>query len=111
MALTTLYMQAIESLNLVPLNGDIVAITRKAEDFKEIDASIAANLSDILLMTMSIISRLHSALRASVFGDSGRQRSLVELRNKARALLTYAGQLRFRMSNETYSQLLNLAPQ
>ena len=101
----------IESLEMIPLKGDVVWITRKAEEFKEIDASISSNLSDVLLMTMSILAKLHAQLRASLFGDAGKQRVMVELRTKARALLTYAGQLRLRMSNETYSQLLSSAPQ
>jgi nuclear pore complex protein Nup93 len=96
---------------LLPLKGDIVTITRKAEEFKEVDPAIVANLSDILLMTMQILSRMHTALRTSFFGDSSKQKAMIDLRNKARVLLTYAGQLRFRMSNETYSHLLTLAPQ
>ncbi|KDN50351.1 NIC-domain-containing protein [Tilletiaria anomala UBC 951] len=104
-------LQAIETLELIPLRGDVVTITRKAEEFKDIDPAIAANLSDILLVTMNIISKLHTGLRSSMFGDSSKQRTMTDLRHKARALLTYAGQLRLRMSNETYSQLLNLAPQ
>ncbi len=104
-------LHAIESLDLIPLKGEIMFITRKAEEFKDVDPSIASNLSDILLMTMRIISKMHANLRSSLFGDSSRQKTMADLRNKARALLTYAGQLRFRMSNETYSQLLNLAPQ
>lgn len=78
---------------------------------KEIDAAISSYMSDVLLMTMSILAELHAQLRASLFGDVGKQRAMVELRPKARSLLTYADQLRLRMNNETFSQLLISAPQ
>lgn len=66
-------LQAIESLDLVPLDGDVVSITRKAEDFKEVDDNIARNFSEILLMTMNILFKVHQGLKESPYGDASRQ--------------------------------------
>ena len=68
-----LSLSIIENLNLIPLNGDVIFITKKAEDFKEVDESISKNFSDVLLVTMNILFKLHANLKESPFGDSSRQ--------------------------------------
>ncbi|KAN0061165.1 nuclear pore complex subunit [Thecaphora frezii] len=103
-------LQTIEALRLLPLDAesrkDIVAITRKAEEFKEVDENIARNFSDIVLMTMTILYKLHQELKESVHRSG--TTAMEQYRAQARALMMWAGMLRFRMSSETYSQLTRL---
>lgn len=101
----------IESTDVIPLKADVMTVTRKADEWKSVDTALSLNLSELLLMTMTILSKLHAALWASLYSDPARQRSVNDLRTKARTLLTYAGQLRLRMSADTYSQLISLSPQ
>ncbi|PWN52304.1 NIC-domain-containing protein [Violaceomyces palustris] len=103
-------LQTIESLRLLPLDAesrkDIVSITRKADEFKQVDENIARNFSEIVLMTMTILYKLHQELKESILrSGSG---AMEEYRSQARALMMWAGMLRFRMSSETYSQLTRL---
>ncbi|TKY89944.1 hypothetical protein EX895_001242 [Sporisorium graminicola] len=103
-------LQTIEALRILPLDAesrkDVVAITRKAEEFKEVDENIARNFSEIVLMTMTILYNLHQELKESIH-RSGTS-AMDEYRAQARALMMWAGMLRFRMSSETYSQLTRL---
>ncbi|WFD29131.1 nuclear pore complex subunit [Malassezia sp. CBS 17886] len=103
-------LQVLEGLHVLPLDTDarkdVVSITRKAEDFKNYDETITRNFSDVVLMAMTILYKLHQSLKDSVTRtDSG---ALFEYRSQARALMMWAGMLRFRMSNDTYSQLTRL---
>lgn len=103
-------LQTLEALHLLPLDAearkDVVSITRKAEEFKTYDENITKNFSDIVLMAMTLLYKLHQELKNSITrSNSG---ALYEYRSQARALMMWAGMLRFRMSNETYSQLTRL---
>ena len=103
-------LQALEALHVLPLDAearkDVVSITRKADEFKTLDENLTKNFSDVVLMAMTLLYKLHQELKASVTRThSG---ALYEYRAQARALMMWAGMLRFRMSNETYSQLTRL---
>ncbi|EPQ25972.1 uncharacterized protein PFL1_06427 [Pseudozyma flocculosa PF-1] len=103
-------LQTIEALRLLPIDAesrkDIVAITRKAEEFKEVDENVARNLDAIAIMTMQTLYELHKALKESVHRSG--TAAMEQYRAQARALMMWAGMLRFRMSSETYSQLTRL---
>lgn len=103
-------LQVLESLQILPLDAesrkDVVSITRKAEDFKKYDENITINFSDIVLMAMNLLYKLHQALKDSM--DRTNSTVLLEYQSQARALMMWAGMLRFRMSNETYCQLTRL---
>ncbi|KAK4705630.1 nuclear pore complex protein Nup93, partial [Phenoliferia sp. Uapishka_3] len=101
-------LKMIEALDIIPLNSVLVDIIKAAEDFKELDEAIIRNFDGILLTTMDIIYKLHSALRESPFGDASRQERMVDLRSKARSLMMFAGMLRFRLTSETYAKLTRL---
>lgn len=117
-------LNSMDLLDLIPLRGDVVTITRKAEAFKDIDESISKNLSEILLLVMNCISKLYQALKNSPYGDVNRQQvsltiiiqcnsltrlqRLTEYRNKARALMLFAGMLRLRVEPSTFAQLTRL---
>ncbi|TIA94364.1 hypothetical protein E3P81_00121 [Wallemia ichthyophaga] len=101
-------LDGIEQLNIIPLSGDVISITRKAEDFKEINESISRNFSDILLVTMNILFKIHANLKESPFGDTSRQNKMGQLRAKARTLMMFVGLLRFRISSDVLQQLSRL---
>lgn len=101
-------LSTMESLDLIPLHGDMVTITRKAESFKDIDEGISKNLSEILLLVMNCISKLYQTLKSSPFGDSNRQQRLADYRSKARALMLFAGMLRLRIEPSTFAQLTRM---
>lgn len=103
-------LQTLEALHILPLDAearkDVVSITRKAEEFKNYDENLTKNFSEIALMAMNTLYKLHEALKTSV--TRAQSTLLFEYRSQARALMMWAGMLRFRMSNETYSQLTRL---
>ncbi|PWN36577.1 NIC-domain-containing protein [Meira miltonrushii] len=101
-------LSTIESLDLIPLHGDMVTITRKAESFKDVDEGIAKNLSEILLLVMNCISKLYQTLKSSPFGDSNRHQRLADYRSMARGLMLFAGMLRLRIEPSTFAQLTRL---
>jgi nuclear pore complex protein Nup93 len=47
-------------------------------------------------------------LKESPYGDASRQQKMNDVRKKARALMMYAGMLRYRLSGDTYSHLTRL---
>lgn len=100
----------VEATDLIPLKADVMTVTRKADEWKAVDTALSNNLSELLLMTMTILNKLAIALNNSPYSNPARLRQTSDLSIKARTLLTYAGQLRLRMSTETFTQLLNLAP-
>ena len=103
-------LQVLESLHDVPVvaeaRTDGVALSRKAESFKLYDDSITMNFSDIVLMAMNLLYKLHQSLKESM--ERTNSVVLFEYQSQARALMMWAGMLRFRMSNETYCQLTRL---
>ncbi|CDZ96438.1 Cullins [Phaffia rhodozyma] len=101
-------LETIESIGLLPLTSDITAINRRADEFKDLDESIAHNFSDVLVVTMNCLFKLHQLLKESSYGGEARQSKMAEYRKKARSLMMFAGMLRYRMSQEVYQQLTRL---
>ena len=114
-----------ESTNLIPLDGDMSRITRKAEEFKEYHDALQRNLQTYLTLTMDGLSGVHQRTKASLIPDSARQmvcnsvftplrstdsrwQSLGGLRRKSRSLMIFAGILKYRMSSDVYSYLARL---
>ena len=62
-----------ESTNLIPLDGDMSRITRKAEEFKEYRDALQRNLQIYLTLTMDALSGVHQKTKISVTSDSARQ--------------------------------------
>jgi len=96
-----------ESVNLVPLRseGDVVPIIKAADDFKTLDEAIVRNFDAILLFAMNILFSIHQRLKESPYGDVSRQNRMAEVRTKARALIMFAGMLRYKLSASTYHEL------
>lgn len=119
-------LATIEATNLFPLdaNGDVVTISRRAEAFfRDNDESLGRNLSELLLLTMDLLYKVHASFKPSAQGldvvqqqgqagsasaSEGREARMQEMRNKARALMMFAGMLRFRIEQAVFAQLVRL---
>lgn len=98
-----------ESTDLIPLDGDVAKITRRAEEFKDLHDALQRNLQIYLPLTMDCLAALHQSIKtSSAITEATRQMSLTTLRKKARSLMVFAGILKYRMSPDVYSYLARL---
>jgi nuclear pore complex protein Nup93 len=67
------FFQTIEGVNFIPLDGDLVVIIKRADEFKDADESITRNFDNVLVTTMNILHKLHTELKESPYGDANRQ--------------------------------------
>ncbi|GHJ88294.1 hypothetical protein NliqN6_4696 [Naganishia liquefaciens] len=98
----------IEESRVLPLNSDVPGITRAADQFKDMDGNITRKIDRVLVLAMNSLFELHQQKKADVYGGAVRQEAMQSLRRKSRALMMFAGMLRYRMHSETYAQLTNL---
>lgn len=61
-----------ESTDLIPLDGDIPKITRRAEEFKEQHEALQRNLTVYLPLTMEALAGVHQKVKATA-SDASRQ--------------------------------------
>ncbi|KAI6022591.1 nucleoporin-interacting protein NIC96 [Pisolithus marmoratus] len=102
-------LEIMESTDLIPLDGDVAKITRRAEDFKDLHDALQRNLQVYLPLTMDCLATLHQSVKASsTVTEATRQMSLTSLRKKSRSLMVFAGILKYRMSPDVYSYLARL---
>jgi hypothetical protein len=66
-------LQIIESTDLVPLDGDVAKITRRAEEFKDLHESLQRNLPTCLALAMDALFGVHQKMKATMVGDANRQ--------------------------------------
>ena len=62
-----------ESTDLIPLNGDVAKITKRAEEFKELHDALQRNLHVYLQLTMDSLAGVHQKIKSSVVPESTRQ--------------------------------------
>ncbi|KAJ9106083.1 hypothetical protein QFC21_001223 [Naganishia friedmannii] len=98
----------IEDSRVLPLDSDVPGISRSADQFKNVDDNITRKIDLILVLTMNSLYELHQQKKSEVYGGAARQEAMQSLRRKSRALMMFAGMLRYRMHSETYAQLANL---
>ncbi|EGO19481.1 hypothetical protein SERLADRAFT_453453 [Serpula lacrymans var. lacrymans S7.9] len=101
-------LEVMESTGLIPLEGDVAKITRKAEEFKDLHDALQRNLQTYLPLTMDALAALHQAIKSSAVSDVTRDMTLTSLRKKSRSLIIFAGILKYRMSPDIYSYLARL---
>ncbi|KAI6153159.1 nucleoporin-interacting protein NIC96 [Pisolithus tinctorius] len=102
-------LEIMESTDLIPLDGDVAKITRRAEEFKDLHDALQRNLQVYLPLTMDCLAALHQSIKASsAVTEATRQMSLTTLRKKSRPLMVFAGILKYRMSPDVYSYLARL---
>jgi nuclear pore complex protein Nup93 len=116
-----------ESTDLIPLDGDVAKITRKAEEFKDLHDALQRNLQVYLPLTMDALAAIHQSVKNSATAQATRQmvctgmshhflcnltvfpfQTLTSLRKKSRSLMIFAGILKYRMSPDVYSYLARL---
>jgi nuclear pore complex protein Nup93 len=116
-----------ESTNLIPLDGDVGKITKRAEEFKDLHEALQRNLQIYLTLTMDIIAGIHQRVKAAGAGDTARAmvggfveydmmddadqrllQTINSLRQKSRSLIMFAGGLKYRMAPDVYSYLARL---
>ncbi|XP_053304486.1 nuclear pore complex protein Nup93 [Spea bombifrons] len=101
----------IEKLKLVPLSQDSVG--ERVAAFKNFSDEIRHNLSEVLLATMNILFTQYKRLKGSGPSTLGRPQRMLEdkdsvLRSQARALITFAGMIPYRMSGDTNARLVQM---
>ncbi|KAJ7259621.1 nucleoporin-interacting protein NIC96 [Mycena rebaudengoi] len=104
-----LALEIMESTDLIPLDGDVGRITRRAEEFKDLHEALQRNLQTYLPLTMDALAGVHQRAKAAMGpADATRQMTLTALRKKSRSLMIFAGILKYRMSPDVYSYLARL---
>lgn len=116
-----------ESTDLVPLDGDVAKITRRAEEFRDLPEALQRNLQTFLTLTMDALATTHQKVKNSMVAEATKQmvrtytcspvdgrlltetlQTLATLRKKSRSLMIFAGILKYRMSPDVYSYLARL---
>lgn len=65
--------QIMENTSLIPLDGDVARVTRKAEEFKDLHEALQRNLQTYLTLTMDAIAGLHQKTKSSMWADASKQ--------------------------------------
>ena len=66
-------MQLMESTDLIPMDGDVAKITKRAEEFRELPDALQRNLQTFLTLTMDILAAVHQKVKNSSLPDVLRQ--------------------------------------
>jgi len=101
-------LEIVESTDLIPLDGDVAKVNRRAEEFKDLHDALQRNLQTYLPLAMDAIAGVYQKAKASNVPDASRQMTLAALRKKSRSLMVFAGMLRYRLSPDVYSYLARL---
>ncbi|CAN2389518.1 nuclear pore complex assembly [Pristimantis euphronides] len=101
----------IERLKIVPLSQETVE--ERVAAFRNFSDEIRHNLSEVLLATMNILYTKYKRLKSSGPSTLGRMQRVLDdkdsvLRSQARALITFAGMIPFRMSGDTNARLVQI---
>jgi len=109
-------LNTIEKLKVVPFRSSEIDL--KVSEFSQLPEEIRHNIPEILLASMNILYVQFKETRASVpqsankFGitseSSFRDQRCSEIREKARALITYAGMIPYRMPGNTNAKLIQM---
>ncbi|KAF8931015.1 hypothetical protein BGZ58_007898 [Dissophora ornata] len=101
-------LNLIKDLDLIPFDSDVTTITKKADQFQGLDECVARNFPDVLLKTMDSLYKMYQNLKASPYDEAGRRDNINMLKRRARALMMFAGSIKFRMPADTYATLNRL---
>ncbi|KAK6477065.1 nuclear pore complex protein Nup93 isoform X1 [Huso huso] len=100
-----------ERLKLVPLSQD--SVEERVTAFINFSDEVRHNLSEVLLATMNILFTQYKRLKGTTPASPARpQRSLEDrdsqLRTQARALITFAGMIPYRLAGDTNARLVQM---
>ncbi|XP_064414648.1 nuclear pore complex protein Nup93 isoform X2 [Latimeria chalumnae] len=100
----------IDRLKLVPLSQGTVE--ERVAAFRNFSDEIRHNLSEVLLATMNILFTQYKRLKGTGAATPARPQRVLEdrdsLRSQARALITFAGMIPYRMSGDTNARLVQM---
>ncbi|KOC66137.1 Nuclear pore complex protein Nup93 [Habropoda laboriosa] len=100
-------LRTIAESKLLPLH--IKEVDERVNALRRVPPEVAGTLADVLLATMTILYRQYQKLKSVETGDEeARKQQLLDLREQARALTSFAGTLPYRMPNETNSKLVQM---
>ena len=59
-----------ESTDLVPMDGDVAKITRRAEEFRDLPEALQRNLQTFLTLTMDVLAAVHQKVKTSMVAEA-----------------------------------------
>ncbi|KAH0543668.1 hypothetical protein FGG08_001983 [Glutinoglossum americanum] len=100
-------LDIISSLNILPLsaNSDVYQIRSSAHAFSGLHPSVARNVGNLLMWTITCCGRQRDLLRASQFDVGTRKVMADELLGKAKDLMVYAGMIKYKLPPNVYEAL------
>ena len=100
----------------MPLSQSEVEVV--VSTFRVLVDEVRRNVPDVLLATMTILFSNYKAVKASakaptvgVTSDGGREKHLSQLREQAKAVITFAGMIPYRMPGDTNARLVQMEVQ
>lgn len=97
----------INELNILPFTDELSA-RRKAQDFTTLNENLIKCIPNLLIVTMTCISKLIQSLNKSDYQSLEKAQQINSLKNIAKNCMVYAGMIQYKMPRETYSTLINL---
>ncbi|KAJ3089450.1 hypothetical protein HK102_006381 [Quaeritorhiza haematococci] len=114
-------LETIDALDLLPTKNDVATIQRKAFELEQLDENVARAIPQILVATMTILSKMWATLREGRFGPMGgvfgsglgggestQQARMMDIRNRSKALVLFTANVRYKIPGDTYAQLNRL---
>ena len=77
-----------ESIDLIPMDGDVSKITRRAEEFRDLPEALQRNLQTFLTLTMDALAGVHQKIKGSFVADANKQ--IVSRFPSVRCLATFS---------------------
>ena len=62
-----------ESTDLIPMDGDVARITRRAEEFRDLPEALQRNLQTFLTITMDALATAHQKVKSSMTAEANKQ--------------------------------------
>lgn len=62
-----------ESTEIIPMDGDVAKIQRRAEEFRDLPEPLQRNLQTFLTLIMDILASVHQKAKASLMAEATRQ--------------------------------------
>ncbi|KAG9101494.1 hypothetical protein FS749_006397 [Ceratobasidium sp. UAMH 11750] len=102
-------LAALDNPDLLPLDAETSTIARRAEEFRDQDDALTHNIGHLLILAMTILHQIHAQAKGAQFGDIGKQSTLNIVKKKTRALISFAGMLKYRLSADIFGQLTRMS--
>ena len=100
-------LSLISALNILPF-ADELSAREKAQDFVTLKENVVKCVPNLLIVTMTCISKLVAGLNRSEYQSLEKAQQVSSLKNIAKNCMVYAGVIQYKMPRETFSTLINL---